>query len=570
MSPTLTYRLYQLPSAARYVPRGETGAPSSGAAPSKVSEGQSYNWQGYGLADWADLVRTADVSEPESFRAQLTVSGVCDWEITKRFASVSDAVRLYTTARTPGAVSVWHLTEPGETDITDDFMSGGWANLISYDVAGADGLLPDNRLDPAGNARGLIPSWAHRGGSGLVEDVRLNILPSGGAEVSIGATCWAKQLQQTVLSELPFGGSVSTPSLSLLLYWLAYTKAEYAPALVRDLPDNVTADERTADVAALGQAFREGNGLPVLMDTTRFDADNHYIAPEVQVADFDASRKSVSPVGKWLIVPVMTSAAFELETQLRDSGRYWTVGEGAHNMLTEFQRLAESTGLIFHTALPYIIFDRPGYKPTQTWDLSRQQVYGSGITAIKPQSTVWVGNHTDNLGIEEGSGRSLNLHFVDRQLSDIYGEIQTPFLSSAARFQNSSFVKFPRGVQVVGVEPAATLAQLRANPYYYSDLDTIRLMQEQALGLAVAEADNYVANIEMPYTAGTKYGSDWALGDIIQLSYDGVGLTPQPLIVRSAGLSLNAQGELRQQAGLGARATINPQWYAGQYEGLGR
>lgn len=565
-NPTLSFRLYQLPAGARYVPRGEPGAPTG--APVQSTTGQPYNWRGYGIQDYHKLVRVADITSHDGFYANLVVSSVCDWQITKRFDNFKEALDLFLLADTPGTISVWHLSEPGEEDEADDFLAGDWDSLLSVDVNRADSVLPDNVLSETGDARGFIPSVIARGASGLVEDVRIRKLPSGGGEVVIGATCWGKQLQQTVISEIPFGGSLTSQSFALLVFWLAHFKAEGEPALARDLPDGTTKAERLADVAALGQQFRAGNGLPVLMDTTRFDVDGNYIAPETAIADFDATRKSVSPVGQWLITPVLTAQAFELVNGLRANGRTWTIGQGAHNMLVEFQRLAETSGLVFHTSLPYIVFDKPGFKPVRVWDFEHDQMYGGGVVSTKPQSTVWVGNHTDSLGIEDGSGRSLNLHFVDRRLVDIYGEIQTPFLSSAPRYQNSNFLRHPKGVQVEGIEPRATALQLKHNPYYYSDLDTIRLMQEQAIGLAVAEADNNVGNVELPYVMGCRYGSDWQLGDLVRLQADGVNLTADPLVVRQAGLVINAQGELRQQAVLGSRGNINPAWYANQYGGM--
>lgn len=489
----------------------------------------------------------------------MALSGVCSWQVEAQFSDYQTAREFYDTARKPGTFCSWHLSEEGEEDIAGDFLASDFSSFITYPSGSAIPALTDN-LDPSG----VVPSWVHRGGSGVVEDVDINFLGGGEAKVSVGATCWGKQLQQTLMRNVP-DVLARNQTFPFSLVHLFYYQAEYRPAFLRDLADEETEAERIAQVEALGDPFRQGSALSLSLNTDRFDNSGVYTGGSpLTPASFSADRNSVSPVGRWLLVPLMTQAARNYVDE-----RYWGIDSGQQSLLRELQRLCETAGLVFMTGLPYIIIDVPGARPARVWDLNSLGAYQASVQHLAPQSSVWVINHADDLGVETGgSGRNITLHFIDEGSVSDYGEIQTSLLSSAPRYLNDQVVPFVPGEQQTDIEPAASDEELERNPFYYSDLQLIELLQQQAFAAAVSETENFTANLDLPYRMGSRFGSDWRLGDLVRLNLGGQSLTDNALVVRQAGISINAEGEVRQQCVLGGRGDIQPQWF-GQHLGAG-
>jgi len=235
-------------------------------------------------------------------------------------------------------------------------------------------------------------------------------------------------------------------------------------------------------------------------------------------------------------------------------------------MMREIQRLAENAGLIFTTNLPYIIFTTPGRRGFINWEMGDWfPGYQFNFRHMKPRATAWIGTHTDALG---DRGRSITVHIGDDTLINQYGEIQTSFVSTAPILLDDAEATYNSGSSdfISGTYTDLFLADLNEvimeNAWVASDSATIRHMVEQVHARAIHERENWAANVELPWSPGTRYGIDWYLGDTIVPYLHKQRLLPgvSSMIVRSASIAVRPDGEIRFQAGLGSRADINPAW----------
>lgn len=532
----LQYNILRLPSQARYVAQPTNpGAPSSpNTSSNRDTASISYHYALTSFDRWAAPIQLAHITDYYSFKADMALSDVCTWEIVKRFPSseYKQAISLLKVAQTPGAFSIWHLSLPEEEDLYDEYLGGsGFNGLIEY-TDGVPGLVSGSS-----DVADSVPSWSQRGGGGLIQDASLMKTADGEWEVKIKSACWGKSLQETI-TRASVKDSVDKYDLQDVLWDLFTENADYEPALLRDLADGETREDRIQAIEGLGQSIRESGNLPVNLNTMEITGD----------------YRAVTPVGRWLIVPLLTNDA---RTQVGSDNR-WETNYGNHTMLKEIQRLAETAGLLFMTALPYIIFFPAGPRGDIIWDFGKWfQGHQFVFRHLKPRATAWLGTHTDALG----GGRSISVHITDNDLVEDYGEIQTSFLTTAPIILADDASEYESGADAelegTSAEPSGD-----ENDWRVADYATIRHMVEQAHARAIHEKENWTATVELPWLPGNRFGVDWYLGDTIVPYVHGDRMLPSgsSLIVRSANLAIRADGEIRCVAGLGSRADIDPRW----------
>lgn len=540
---TLNFSILRLPSRASYSPRPRPPdfplIPANPFTDAETVE-RTYQYALVGVDRWVQPILLANVTNAYSFRADMQLSNVCTWEITKRFARSDwkQALSLFEAARTPGAFSVWHLSVPEERDIIDNFLGGrGFGNLITF-TEGFPGFIG------GADVMAAVPSWTQRGAGGLIQDVTVELTGEEEIEIKIRCACWGKNLQETIV-RAGLNDAIDRTNFQAVIWDLFLQNSDYEPALLRNLEEGETEAERRESIRNLGNFSRTNGVFPVSLSDTSI-AENY---------------RAVSSLGKWCVSPYLTPAA-EAHTSALE--QRWEVNTGNHTMLREIQRLAENAGLLFSTALPYILFFRPGPRGAIIWDIGKQfPGYRAQFRHLKPRASAWLGTHTDNLG----GGRNISVHITDNTLVNNYGEIQTSFLSTAPIILSDDASPYPSSEETTtsltlpGVGPVPTGQD--TNIWRDADYATIRHMIEQVNARAIHERENWSGNMEFPWTSGYRYGIDWYLGDVINPQLFNVPLTGSNstfAIVRSASIAIRQDGEIRCQAGLGSRADINPQW----------
>lgn len=480
--PQIHFRILRLPAQATYITR--TDPRFTPSADRYGMPAGSYTYYTRGLDHFYPERNIPyrlgyTTNEAYEFRLVLKLNDICGWSYSQEFAPDDPRLtELLEAARAPDAFMIWQLADETDDPATlTDYLGGSTAG-VAYDPAQDQHTYP---APPPGPNQ-----FAQRGGGGLITDATIKITDSGTIQAQIDGTCWAQALAETRQTKLD--GKQRADSQPHGIWSL------FADALWRNA-------EYTTDTITSGET------------------------------ELQANQRIITPIGKWLVQATLTQRAAAALTG--DTDVYYETA-GQHNVLDTFQRLAETSGLIFRTGQPVILLDQPG-AATHTW--RPQHVHTAEQTYHRPRATSIVTTHTDY-------ARNWTIHSPIEPLHTSYGHIQTSQRSIAPRPETAATA------QAYGLEGAD------------GDQEIWRLIAEQVAATAIREAAQYSAIAEMRWQPGSRYGLDWQLGDTAHLNYTASLPNDRTLnpatTIRQATITHTADGTTTITAGLGATSDLVP------------